>query len=844
MGIELLHQMFSPSSVAVLGADDTPGRDILANLLSGGFEGRVYAIGEQEREVSGLPVRRDLDSIDGPVDLAVLALPSDQLAAAVRACGRAGIRTALIPTRDVGGQGNVLTAEAHDAGVRLIGPRSWGIVSPWGNVHAALGREMPLRGRLAVISQSAAICAAVLDLSSTKQIGLSHLIGLGDMLDIDCADVLDYLAMDSRVGAILVHLEWIANLRSFMSAARAASRVKPIVVLKTGHTRSDRSGAITPTGRLIRTDAAYDAAFERAGIVRVDTVADLFDCGDLLSKQPRPRGPNLAILSNVRSPGIMAVDALSGRDLHPAPLGSDTEAALEHILLSTWDRRNPILIRDVLPPDTYRHAVRACLDAWEIHGILIILAPTFLSDPVEVAKSIASAVSVRRKPVLAVWMGGRGLEAGRRVLDEAGIPTYDAPEAAVRALLYLEAYDRNLRLLQEIPRNTPKRLVVDRARAREIIHSALEKGASELSPRDSLGLLEAYDLPTTATFPRPEPAPQPPLPTAVPAPVVPPEAGPDLEFRLASRLVPSLGPVILFGYGGIGPEVLLDHAIGLPPLNRPLARRILEATRLYGSLGDPHRPPLACTPALEEFLSGFSRLVTDRAEIREMEIGSLRAVGQRVVAADARVLLAAPERPSPMHLIISTYPDEYETRSVTRAGLSISIRPIKPEDAPLLKELWASLSPQTLYLRFSSPAKALTPELLVRFTQIDYDRELALIAQQSGASGERMLGVARLIGQPGADRAEFAIVVGDPWQGLGVGAKLLGCLVAVARRRRMKRLWGLVLGQNRAMLELGRKLGWTLVADEDPSQVLLELDVSAVEDPEILDAFATARPAP
>jgi acetyltransferase len=893
MSVEHLHQIFFPSSVAILGAGDTPGRNILANLLSGGFKGRLYPVCREGQEVAGLPVWPDFKSIDDSVDLAVLAVSFDRLPAAIDACGQAGIRSALIPARDLRRQGGGLeqiAAQARNAGVRLIGPRSWGIVSPWADFNAALGREMPLRGQLAVISQSAAICAAVLDLSLSKQIGLSQLIGLGDMLDIDCADVLDYMATHFRVGAILIHLEQIINMRKFMSAARATSRIKPVVVLKTGRAQPDGPGAVTPTGSLIRTDAVYDAAFKRAGIIRVDTIADLFDCGDLLSKQPRPRGSNLAIVSNARSPGIMAVDFLCERDLQPAGLGPDTLVALDRILLSSWNRQNPIIIRNELSAETYRQLMEICQAAREIDGILIIIVPQFLGNPLEVAGSITSAVSVRRKPVFAVWMGGKGLEAGRRVLDEAGIPTYDAPETAVRAFLHLNDYDHNLKLLQEIPRKMPARFAINQARARKIIDSALQREIPVLTRLESLSLLEAYDLPTvsaevarnteealnladrwgypvtltplarhiengpaagkagtqlhdaaglrSAMVQHLEHARDYPPGAEAPGVVVQPAIGrPDLEFRLASRLVSPFGPVILFGCGGIGTEVIMDQAIGLPPLNRLLAGRILEETHLYKILKGRQGLPPACTSALEEFLRNFSHLITDFPEICEMEISSLLAVGGRVFADNVQAVIAPAQSPSPMHLIISAYPDEYETKGVTKAGVHLFIRPIKPEDAPMLQELWSSLSPRTLYYRFSSPVKKLTPELLVRFTQIDYDREIALIALDSTSAGDRMLGVARLNGQPGDDKAEFAIVIGDPWQGLGVGAKLLSCLVAIALRRKIKNLWGLALKENRAMLELCRKLGWTIIPDEDPSQVFLQLNLSAVDAPEILDAF-------
>lgn len=892
MSITQFHHFFFPSSVAILGAQDTPGRKILANLLSGGFNGRIYPISQTRQQLAGLPSYPNLKSIAESVDLAILAVAFNTLPAALDACGRAGIRAAVVPSRNSRSQemSEKILKQAHTSGVRIIGPRSWGVVSPTVGLNAGLGQPLPPPGKLAVISQSAAICAGILNLSLSKQIGLSFLVGLGDMLDIDCADMLDYMANHHAAGAILIHVEHLLNMRKFMSAARAVSRIKPVIVFKTGRRQFEEVTAATPTGGLIRVDAVYGAAFKRAGIIRVDSVEDLFDCGDLASKQPRPRGSNLAVISNARSPGVMAEDFLIQRGLQPAGLTSETVTALDRILFSAWNRQNPITMRAELSAEAYCQVIKICLSAPEINGILIIITPQFLSDPTAVARAITSAVSVSTTPVVAVWMGGEGMDTARQFLDEAGIPAYDAPERAIRAFLHLYEYDHNLRLLQEIPRLKAIRFATNRAVAREIIDSALHQKTPTLTPLESLNLLKVYDLPTVpAEFARsPEealrfadkwgyPITLKPLSRDI-TKTMPAEKGaeslggpeevtaafeqfmqvagdenlngepfvvmvqrvinrPDLALRLGSRLVSPLGPVMVFGSGGGTAEICTDYAIGLPPLNRMLAGRILQETQIYTILKDHGSLQPDCRPALEELLVHFSHLITDFPEISEIEINPLLIVGGRVFASNARSIIQTAKTPSLMHLIISAYPDEYETATVTKSGLSIFIRPIKPEDASLLQDLWSTLSQRTIYYRFSRPIKELTPELLIRFTQIDYDREIALIALQTAGSRDRMLGVARLIRQPGTNAAEFAIVVGDPWQGLGVGAKLLSCLAAIAIKQKIRTLWGLVLRENRAIIELCKKLGWTMEPDDDPSQVFLRLDLSTVDAPEILEAF-------
>jgi acetyltransferase len=512
----------------------------------------------------------------------------------------------------------------------------------------------------------------------------------------------------------------------------------------------------------------------------------------------------------------MAVDALGDHGLNPARLDEETIQAVDQLLGSAWDRRNPVTVRADLSPDHYGKLVGICLAAQGVEGALVILTPRFLHKPEEVAHAVSTAVVRKTRPVFAVWMGGKDMENGRRMLDQAGIPTYDTPERAVRAFFNLYAYDRNIRLLQEIPPRLSGRFSVNRERARAIINTELQVENLVLSGRRCLDLLQAYDIPPVATQPC--------------------QPSEDILLRIASRQVAPFGPAILFGTGGLRPELSADLAIGLPPLNRLLARRLMEDTRIYRVL-EADCP--ACIPILEEMLVNFSHLITDFPEIVALEISPLAIRDDNTWACTAASLIRHATVAAPLHLIISSYPDEYEFTAVAKSGIKLFIRPIKPEDAPLLQELWSALSPRSLYYRFLSPVRELSPDLLTRFTQIDYDREVALVALETTDRGDRMLGVARLMSAPGSDTAEYSIIVGDPWQGQGVGAQLLTRLAIIAVQRGFKTLWGLVLRENRAMLELANRLGWPVRSEGDASEVEVHLDLTTVR---AFDMQAVADP--
>ena len=884
MSVNGLYRGFFPKGVAVIGFPDenigTWGRRIVENLAAGGFKGEIFPVFPYIGEMAGLKTVPNLDAVQGRVDLAFLMGPLSTVPQTLQDCKRTGVGCLMVPGRNYTSLALLkkIYQEARETGVRLFGPRSWGVVNPWVNLNGSLGSRMPHPGGLAVVSQSATFCSSLIDLSLDRKIGLSILVGLGDMLDVDFADAIDYLANHFRVGAILLHVESLTNMRKFMSAARAASRMKPIVALKTGRFHSG-ARALTGTGSLFTEDGAYDAVFKRAGIIRVETIEDLFDCGALLGKQPRPLGPNLAVMANSRTPGVMAMDALTAGGLPRAVFKFKTIAALDRIIPQGWGENNPITLDPQTPVEVYIQAMEACLTDPELDGLLIIITPEFLSDSENLTRALARAATGKKSPVIVVWMGGRAMGPARTILEEAGVPVYDSPERAVRAFRYLFEFDRNLKMLQEIPPALPAVFAENKERARKIIESRLAGDERMLSGLESLELLRAYDLPVLPAdiVRNAEEAVELAREMGGPVTLRLEKAGPgagsggpadqaclfDLDevksaydrlvaregrepgnggeqvviqpafprpgylLRLGCRQVNPFGPVILFGQAGLPPEASTDQALGLPPLNRLLARRIIEQTRVCGLLTGEVKDEDKVMDRLTGMLVKLSHLVTDFPEINELEISPVYMVEGSPQIQWARVVLAPSDDPPPMHLIISPYPDEYESRVRTKAGLDIFVRPIRPEDSRLLQELWSILSPRTIYYRFSRPVKELTPSLLVGFTQIDYDREMALVAIMNDENGrEKMLAVARLFGQPGALLAEFAVVVGDPWQGKGVGAQLLRKLFIIAAKRRIGKLWGLVLRENVVMLELARKVGCRILKSDDPSQVEVTLEMT------------------
>ncbi len=884
-----LDKIFHPESIAVVGASQRAGSigsALMRNLIQEGYPGKVYPINPRHKTICEIEAFPSLLELESLVDLVIMAAPIASAPQIVKECKNTGAGGLIIISaggKETGTKGRELEAaiknEAKDSGLRIIGPNCLGIVCSQAKLNASFASHMPLPGNMAFISQSGAICTSVLDLSIKEQIGFRYFVSLGSMLDVDFGDIIDYLGGDYQVNSIIMYIESLSRFRNFMSAARAVSRVKPIIAVKAGRTQAGAKAAATHTGSLAGEDAVYDAAFDRAGIVRVKTFEELFDCAELLAKQPRPLGPGLAIITNAGGPGVMAADALFDHGVDPVALRPETIQKLDELLPPHWSRTNPIDILGDATPERYQRVVDICLKASEVKGLLIILTPQAMTRPTHVAETLSGNLRGKPYPVFTSWMGGKDVEKGKEIFNHEGIPTFDSPERAVQAFMNLYRYSKNIKLLQEIPPNLPKKIEFDHEKARILLDQGIKTKNFLLTEIESKDLLSAYGICVNPSklavsgaqavektreigFPVAMKICSRDIPhksnvngvllnlrnesevedsfkkimisarscnaeAEIEGVTIQTMLSPEYELILGSKRDRDFGPVVLFGMGGIMAEVLEDQAIALPPLNRLLARSLMEKTRVYRLLkGYRNRPPANLT-LLEEILIRLSQLVIDFPEIEEMDINPLMVTKNDFCAADARVLLKSTQVPPPLHLVISPYPSQYEVRIQHKEVGELFIRPIRPEDAPLLVKLFESLSPQSIVLRFFSPLKMLPHRMLARFTQIDYDREIALVALCGPELNEKMLGVARIITDVyNRKHAEFSVIVGDPWQGKGIGAELLKRCLSISKDRGIEKVTGIVLPENTQMLALAKKLGFNAKKVTGESDYKLAIDLT------------------
>ena len=871
MSIDNMDKIFRPESIAVVGASErkgSVGAALMHNLIERGFPGEIHPINPNHKKLYKLPACPSIKDLKAPVDLAVIATPITSAHQIVKECADAGVGGAVIISaggKEIGEQGKQLEAaikkEAERSGLRIVGPNCLGIVSSRAKLNASFAGQMPISGKMAFLSQSGAICSSILDLSIKENFGFSYFVSLGSMLDIEFGDMIDYLGGQPEVSSIVMYIESLTRFRNFMSAARSVSRVKPIIALKAGRSAAGALAAASHTGALAGEDAVYDAALKRAGVLRVKTFEELFDCAELVAKQPKPRGPGLVIITNAGGPGVMAADTLSEYGYEPIALSAETLKKLDEILPPYWSKRNPIDMLGEATPDLYRKVVEICLRAVEVNGILILSAPQALTDTAEAAAALVDLIQDTPIPVITSWIGGAEMQKGRDIFNRAGIPTFDTPERAVRAFIDIYRYSKNIEMLQEIPSRFPSELKFDRQKAQGLIQAGLDTENHLLTEREAKELLVAYGIPVDRMESAANQEEAVNKADAIGYPVVlkinsrnishksdakgvlldlknesevrdafdriiknahaynpkaridgvtiqPMRKRPDYELILGAKQDRDFGPVILFGMGGILTEVLKDRAIALPPLNRLLAKRLMEETKVSQLLKGYRDIPPADIQLLEEILIRLAQLVTDFSEIEELDINPLFVNEKSACAIDARVLLKPSDKPAPLHLVISPYPDQFEEHTRTSEGTDIFIRPIRPEDAPLLVGLFESLSPRSVYLRFFSPMKRLPHSMLAVFTQIDYDRHIALVALSESKSKEEMLGVARIILERNLKEAEFSVVVGDQWQGKGIGAALLQRCLSIAGDKGLDKVTGVVLAENTQMLALGKKMGF------------------------------------
>jgi acetyltransferase len=889
-----LDAIFSPNIVAVIGATErkrSVGRTVMANLIQGGFKGEIYPVNPIQDSVLGLKAYPSVSAVPRKPDLAVIITPATAVPGIITQCVDVGVRGAIIISagfKETGATGAALEqqilVEARRGNMRVVGPNCLGVMSPRANFNATFAAAMARPGSVAFISQSGALCTAILDWSLREKVGFSSFVSLGSMLDVGWGDLIYHLGDDPHTKSIVIYMETIGDARAFLSAAREVALTKPIIVIKPGRTAAAAKAAASHTGSLSGSDEVLQAAFQRAGVLRVDTISELFDMAEVLAKQPRPKGPRLTIVTNAGGPGVLATDALITSGGQLADLKPETIVALNQILPPTWSHNNPVDIIGDAGPELYARAVDITAKDPNTDGLLVILTPQAMTDPTATAEELKPFGHLEGKPVLASWMGADTVEPGEDILNASRIPTFKYPDRAARAFQYMWRYSQNLKALYETPAplSQHRSALAGRAEAESLIEHVRQQGRTILTEVESKQLLHAYGIATVETHIARSEADAVAVADKMGYPVVlklfsetithktdvggvqlnlrtraavrkawkliseavkrrtgakdflgvtvqPMISRSGYELIIGSALDPQFGPVLLFGAGGQLVEVLKDRSLGLPPLNATLARRMMEQTNIYTALkGVRGRPPVNL-PALEELLVRFSQLVVEQKWVAEIDINPLLVSPEGLLALDARVLLHPSNLAENMlpKLAIRPYPTQYVSTCKLKDGTSVTIRPIRPEDEPLMVQFHETLSEETVYQRYFSKLKIderIAHERLTRICFNDYDREIALVAECTNPNTKRpaILGVGRLSKAHGLNEAEFALLISDGSQRQGLGTELLNRLVQIGRDEKLTRITAIILADNRAMQNVSRKAGFSLERDTDSREFTAE----------------------
>ncbi|NHZ80866.1 GNAT family N-acetyltransferase [Massilia sp. CCM 8695] len=894
MSVRNLHQLFAPRSVAIIGASARPnsvGATVLRNVIEGGFTGAVYPVNPKYDNLAGLRVYARVSALPAAPDLAIICTPPATVPGLVRQLGEAGTRAAIILTAGLNalhdGQGRTLRQATLDAArpytLRLLGPNCVGLLVPGIGLNASFAHTGALPGKIAFVSQSGALVTGVLDWAKSRGIGFSKFISLGDSADIDFGDLLDYLASDPQTSAILLYMEDVRHARKFMSAARAAARSKPTLVLKAGRVAEGAKAAASHTGALAGSDDVYDAAIRRAGMLRVLSTEDLFAAVATLAHARPLFGENLVILTNGGGPGVMATDAVVCGKGSMAQLAPDSVARLDAVLPSTWSRANPVDIIGDAPAQRYVDALNILLQDPQADAILFIHAPTAIVPSADIARAIAPIAKASSRNILACWLGGNAVAEARAIFSEAGIPSFGTPEEAVSAYLQIVQYRRNQNLLMQVPPAACDEAVADAASdpaaARALVHKALAEGRTLLSEPETKALLAAYGVAVVQTRSTASVEEAVAAANAIGFPVALKILSPDIthksdmggvvldledanavraaaqrmnkqlaqlqpDARLegfsvqqmarrpdAHELIvgvatdPVFGPVILFGQGGIAVEVTADHAVALPPLNVVLARDLISRTRVAKLLAGYRNRPPASMDAIIATLMRISHMVADLPELVELDINPLLVDSDGALALDARMRVAIADHSASTldRLAIRPYPHELEER-IDWQGESLLLRPIRPEDGAAHVAFFNALSDDDVRYRMFVRVRELNASQLARFTQIDYDREMAFIATRPGPDGaSETLGVARVVCDPDNISAEFAVTVRSDLKGHGLGQLLMEKLIDYCRSRGTREIVGEALPQNTRIAKLARKLGFAVSKSTEDGSIHMRL---------------------
>ena len=875
-----LDKIFNPQNVAIIGASDVEGSvgyAIVKNFTQMGFTGKVFFVNIRKPEILGVKTYPTVDQISEPVDLAIVATPAKTVPDVMEECGKAHVKGVIIVSagfKETGSAGKALEEKilesARKYGIRVIGPNCIGLIRPRNNLNATFLDKMPKPGNVAFLSQSGALGSAILDWALHENIGFSNFVSVGSMIDVDFGDLIDYFGSDPKTKSILMYVEGITEARKFMSAARHFARTKPIIVVKSGKFSESAKAAASHTGSLSGEDSIYDAAFKRAGVVRVNEIADLFNAAEVLGTQPLPKGPRLAIITNAGGPGVMATDSLIAQGGKLAKISQKTLDSLNAVLPPFWSHGNPVDVLGDARSERYKAAVEACLNDDNIDGILIIFTQQAVSESVEIAKNIVELVrakSYQNKTILTSFMGYGAVQEANSILNANNIPTYTTPEQAIRTYMYMYNYQANIDLLYETPEELPVDASPPKRPIMAILRNAAFEGREVLTEDEAKKILKYYNFPVVKTSAANNVDEAVAFAQEMGFPVVLKILSPQIihksdaggvilnvnspkevreafeiliqrataynpnaqiigvtvqpmiekkghELILGGKTDPVFGPVILFGMGGVGVELFKDYSIGLPPLNTTLIHRMMEETKIYRLLKGWRNAPAVDLKKLDETVLMFSQLLVDFPQIKEIDINPLLINEKEATILDARVVVDKEticKRFEPHeHMVISPYPKKYEILWLLKNGQEVLLRPIKPEDEPMWLEMFQSLSEESIRYRFFQMLKDTPHEVRVRYCNVDYDREIALVAEMVENGKRKILGVSRLSIESDEKSGEMAFLVSDYWQGLGLGTKMVDYVLDVAKEKGIDKVTAIILQDNYRALSLTKKMGFSI----------------------------------
>jgi acetyltransferase len=889
MPIQQIHRFFHPKTVAVIGASDRPdsvGHSIFKNIKDSDFSGKVYPVNNRAKTVMGCPAGASIADIKEPVDLAIIATPAPTVPAIVEECGKAGVAGAIIISsgfREAGTEGqkmfNKIVASAKKHNIKILGPNCLGFINPRIGLNASFAPEIPNPGTIAFVSQSGALCDTFLDWSLGDNVGFSYFVSIGSMADISFDELIDYFDTDPNVTSILLYMESINDARKFMSSARAFSRNKPIVALKAGLGEAGARAVASHTGTLAGDDKVFDAAFRRAGIIRAETVSELFNYAKTLNRGKLANGNRLAIITNAGGAAVVSTDFLTARGGRLAQLSASTIDNLDVVMPPAWSRNNPIDVLGDGQPRHYQAAVKACLEDPNVDGIMVILTPQAVTRDGATAQAITSLPGINSKPVFASFMGAHRVKDGVDILLKAGIPVYRTPEKAIACFLGINNWHENLADIEATPEAVPAEFTPDKPTAQKLIDRAIRENQSTIAGAAAAKFLSCYGLPANPSYLVNNPNQAAAIAKKLGFPVamklqaagllhktelggvrlgirsansarlayrdimsrakdalsheaiegitVERMVGKKFEIIVGGKRDPIFGPVVVFGMGGVAVEVFNDIAIGLPPLNMALAKNLMKQTKIYTLLKGYRNQAGVNIRELQFFLYKFSYLLADLPQVKEIDINPIAADIDGMVIVDAKIVIdpqvvVDPKKPH-AHLAILPYVKEYEDNITIGNGQKILLRPIMAEDEPRHREFIANLSQDSKRFRFFEVIDRPDAKFVRHFTQIDYDREIAIIAEIDQKGVKTTIGVARLIENVLDNTAEFAIVVADAWQQKGLGTKLTAHMARIAKRKGIAMVYINFLKDNYAMKLLAAQAGF--VIKETPDCYYAQLSV-------------------